>query len=80
MTKHRYLDPVVVAAIDRAGGVAAVAREFGIEYQSVREWYIGMRRVPGPRCHRLAQIAGDVTAEQLRPDLAEYWATIRAAA
>ena len=80
MKPRDHYSQAVVGAIDRAGGVSAVARALGIEYQSVREWYIGQRRVPPRRCPQLAALAGDVRVEDLRPDLAEMWQSIRAAA
>ncbi len=79
MANHRFHNPAVTAAIDAAGGVAEVARRFGVTYQSVREWHLGMRRLPGPRCHALAAMAG-VKAETLRPDLIGYWQQVREAA
>ena len=76
MAQHKFYFKAVADAIDAAGGVAAVAAAFGFSYQTVREWHIGLRRLPGSRCHALAKLAG-VPPETLRPDLVEYWRVVR---
>jgi DNA-binding transcriptional regulator YdaS (Cro superfamily) len=80
MTSRIHFSQAVADAIDRAGGVSAVAKAIGIEYQSVREWYIGDRRVPMRRCPALAHLAGGVSVEELRPDLKDAWKLLREAA
>ena len=79
MDKHKWFRQEVAEAIEKAGGVAAVSKAFGVTHQSVRAWHVGERRIPGARAVQLAKLAG-VSAETLRPDLAAYWQAIREAA
>jgi DNA-binding transcriptional regulator YdaS (Cro superfamily) len=79
MARHRFFSEAVAGAIAQAGGVTAVSRALGVGYQSVYEWSVGLRRIPGARAIQLARLIG-VQPETLRPDLADYWQSIREAA
>ena len=58
-------EPVLTKAIEKAGGVNALARGLGISSASVAAW----RRVPVTRVRDVADITG-IPAAELRPDLA----------
>jgi len=58
---------IVRIAIDKAGGFAGVAREFGISYAAVRKW-ADQKRVPSERIIRVCQLGRNaVTPHQLNP-------------
>jgi DNA-binding transcriptional regulator YdaS (Cro superfamily) len=52
------------AAIDKAGGLRALARALGISQTSLAEW----RRVPADRLVQVEAVTG-IPRETLRPDL-----------
>lgn len=58
----------VSTAIDRAGGVSALARTLGISPPTVSQWRAGARPVPPDRCPDIEHATG-VPCEELRPDL-----------
>lgn len=64
-------------AINLLGGVVACAAAVGVgNYQTVQQW--GRNRVPAKYCPILEKATnGQVTCEELRPDLAEQWAYLR---
>jgi DNA-binding transcriptional regulator YdaS (Cro superfamily) len=51
-------------ACDKAGGMRALARELGINYQAIQTW----KRIPAERVLAVETITG-IPREQLRPDL-----------
>lgn len=56
-----------LAAINCAGGIAAVAREFKISYAAVRKW-TEQNRIPPERILRVCQMGSNaVTPHQLNP-------------
>jgi DNA-binding transcriptional regulator YdaS (Cro superfamily) len=57
-------DPGLVAAIEAAGGLRALARALGMAYQPIQEW----RRVPAHRIIKIEAVTG-IPREKLRPDL-----------
>ena len=60
-TKERQ---VIAAACERAGGMRALARAIGINYQNIQAW----RRIPAERMIAIETATG-IPREQLRPDL-----------
>lgn len=66
-------------AIDLLGTQASIAELCGLSPQAVSQWVAGVRPIP-PRHARTIEKAtgGVVTARQLRPDLAEFFAASRA--
>lgn len=57
-------DKALLEAIDRAGGVRALARELGIAHQAILQW----SRVPVLRVLEVERITG-VSRYRLRPDI-----------
>jgi DNA-binding transcriptional regulator YdaS (Cro superfamily) len=55
---------IIEMACDKAGGMRALARELGINYQAIQTW----KRIPAERVLAVETITG-ITREQLRPDL-----------
>ena len=62
-------------AIDLAGSQVALARKIGCSQQVVNNW-LRRKRVPPFGCISIERATG-VTCEELRPDLADYWAYLR---
>lgn len=60
-------DAGLALAIERAGGVCALARKVGVSHQRLSK----LRRVPRARVFEVARAAG-VEPEAVRPDLAEW--------
>ena len=66
----------LIAACEKVGGQAALARILGVKPPSVNQWVNGDRPVPAERCPDIeAATAGAVTCEELRPDI--NWAVLR---
>jgi DNA-binding transcriptional regulator YdaS (Cro superfamily) len=57
-------EPGVIAAIEAAGGINALARALGIDAAAVSRW----RQIPSKRVIQIEHILG-VRREVLRPDL-----------
>lgn len=51
-------------AVAKAGGMRALARALGINYQAIQSW----KRIPAERVVAIERITG-IPREQLRPDL-----------
>jgi DNA-binding transcriptional regulator YdaS (Cro superfamily) len=64
-------------AVQILGGVVATAKTLNLKsYQVVQQWLV--TQVPTERCPDIEQATnGQVTCEELRPDLAEQWAYLR---
>ena len=80
--KHRYIvgmssTPTPVAtACELAGGQAKLATLLGVTPSAVHQWVKGVREVPAERCPEIeAATGGQVTCEQLRPDV--RWSVLR---
>ena len=58
------MDKGVELAIAKAGGMRALARALGINYQSIQAW----KKIPAERLIDIEEATG-VPREQLRPDL-----------
>jgi len=57
----------IQAAVEKAGGVNALASAVGVSYQAVQQW-VKARRVPAERVLDIERATG-VTRHSLRPDL-----------
>jgi DNA-binding transcriptional regulator YdaS (Cro superfamily) len=69
------MNPALSSAIAVLGSGAELARRAGVKPQVVSEWIGGGRRIPPGRCPAIeAATDGQVTCEQLRPDL--EWAVL----
>jgi DNA-binding transcriptional regulator YdaS (Cro superfamily) len=55
---------IIEMACDKVGGMRALARELGINYQAIQTW----KRIPAERVLAVETITG-IPREQLRPDL-----------
>lgn len=55
-------------AIERAGGLRALARRLGISASAVQQWRAGKRRVPFKRAWEIEVLFG-VPKEDLHPDI-----------
>ncbi len=55
---------IVELAISRAGGMRALGRALGINYQSIQSW----KKIPAERVVALEEVTG-IPREQLRPDI-----------
>lgn len=55
----------IETAIEKAGGMRALARAIGINYQSIQSW---KTRIPAERVLDVERATG-ISREQLRPDL-----------
>jgi len=69
-------------AIEKAGSVlgsqAMLAEILKVTPATVSQWRCGIRKVPMERCSEIeCATKGQVTCEELRPDLAEHWAYLR---
>ncbi len=65
-------------ACDVVGGQSQLAACLSVTPAFVHQWVRGIRRVPVGRCPAIEQATeGAVTCEQLRPDMADYWAFLR---
>jgi DNA-binding transcriptional regulator YdaS (Cro superfamily) len=60
-TKERA---IIAQACERAGGLRALARAIGINYQNIQVW----KRIPAERMIDIETVTG-IPREQLRPDL-----------
>jgi DNA-binding transcriptional regulator YdaS (Cro superfamily) len=60
-TKERQ---IIAVACERAGGLRALARAIGINYQNIQIW----KRIPAERMIAIETVTG-IPREQLRPDL-----------
>lgn len=60
-TKERQ---IIATACERAGGMRALARGLGINYQNIQSW----KRIPAERMIAIETVTG-IPREQLRPDL-----------
>jgi DNA-binding transcriptional regulator YdaS (Cro superfamily) len=59
-------DPILLRAIEIAGGPAALGAFLGISHAAVAQW----KRCPAERAIQLEQATGgQVTRQELRPDL-----------
>lgn len=54
-------------AIDKAGGIKALARQLGVRYQAIQQWN-KRQRPPAERCLAIEQATG-VSRYDLRPDI-----------
>jgi len=67
----------VIAACEKVGGQAALARILGVKPPSVNQWVKADRPVPAERCPAIEKATGGaVRCEDLRPDV--DWAYLRA--
>jgi DNA-binding transcriptional regulator YdaS (Cro superfamily) len=57
-------DEILTIAIEKAGGMRALARELGMSVQSFAKW----RRVPSHRILQFEAVTG-IKREKIRPDL-----------
>lgn len=55
---------IIALAVAKAGGMRALARELGINYQAIQSW----KRIPAERVIAIERITG-IPRDQLRPDL-----------
>jgi DNA-binding transcriptional regulator YdaS (Cro superfamily) len=60
------MDKGIKLAIDKAGGMRALARAIGISYQSIQSW----KKIPADRIIDIEDATG-VSRHLLRPDLFE---------
>ena len=62
-------------AIEILGGVVSAARAIGLKnYQTIQQW----KECPAEHCPAIERATfGQVTCEELRPDLAEQWSYLR---
>ena len=60
-TKERQ---IIIMACKQAGGMRALARAIGINYQNIQGW----RRIPAERMIDIETVTG-IPRERLRPDL-----------
>lgn len=66
----------IAAACELAGGQAKLANVLGVTPSAVHQWVKGVREVPAERCPEIeAATGGQVTCEQLRPDV--RWSVLR---
>jgi DNA-binding transcriptional regulator YdaS (Cro superfamily) len=57
---------------------SSLASRIGVAPALISQWKHGVRQVPAERCPDIERAtAGQVTCEELRPDLAEQWAYLR---
>ena len=54
-------------AIDKAGGMHALARALGIKYQAIQSWQKN-QKIPAERVIEVERVTG-ISREKLRPDL-----------
>lgn len=60
------------------GRASALALLLKISATTVSEWAGGKKRIPAERCPDIERATdGQVTCEELRPDLADRWAYLR---
>lgn len=77
-TAHTAQQLAIKRACSAVGGQAALARLLGVSTPTVNQWVSGKRRVPAERCPAIEKsTSGEVTCEQLRPDV--DWAYLRGA-
>lgn len=57
---------IVEKAVNKAGGISEVARQFKTSRQAVQQWI--KKRIPSERVLKLEQLSG-ITRYQLRPDI-----------
>jgi len=70
MQLRQYIDA-------QRGRAAELARALRITPALIAQW-ASTRRVPAERCSAIERATGgQVTCEELRPDLAEHWAYLR---
>ena len=55
---------IIQTAIEKAGGIAALARELGIKHTAIYSW----SRVPAGRVLEVERITG-ISRHELRPDI-----------
>jgi DNA-binding transcriptional regulator YdaS (Cro superfamily) len=55
---------IIAMAVEAAGGMRALARKLGINYQAIQSW----KRIPAERVLAIETIT-NIPREQLRPDL-----------
>lgn len=72
----------VMNAIERAckciGGQAELSRRLGVTSAAISQWKNGDRPIPAERCPDIERATdGQVTCEELRPDLSEQWSFLR---
>jgi DNA-binding transcriptional regulator YdaS (Cro superfamily) len=71
MKLETYLDP--------RGMVNALAEKLAVPPALLSQWKVGARPVPAERCMAIERATGGaVRCEDLRPDLADDWAYLRA--
>lgn len=69
---------VIEKAIRIVGGQTPMARLTGRSQGAVSKWVRGASVVPSDVCLKIEQAtSGQVTVEELRPDLKEQWAYLR---
>lgn len=75
-TARMNTESPIARAARLLGGQSALAQKLGVTPPTVNQWINGSRQVPAERCP-LIEVAtdGDVTCEQLRPDVA--WSVLR---
>jgi DNA-binding transcriptional regulator YdaS (Cro superfamily) len=60
------------------GRASALSRLLRVSATTVSEWATEKKQVPAERCPEIERSTfGQVTCEELRPDLAEQWAYLR---
>ena len=60
------------------GGQVALAKKIGVVTVCVHHWAHGLRPIPAERCIDIERATnGQVTCEELRPDLTERWSYLR---
>lgn len=66
----------ICRVIQITGGQTALAKKLGVTPPTVHQWVSGARQVPAERCPDIeALVDGQVTCEQLRPDV--NWSVLR---
>lgn len=69
MTEEFTQSPIE-RAVAIAGTQAALAIALGLSAPTVNEWVTGKRPIPAVQCRPIERVTkGQVTAEQLRPDI-----------
>jgi DNA-binding transcriptional regulator YdaS (Cro superfamily) len=64
--------------LEKRGQASQMSRLLGFSPTTISEWANGRKQVPAERCPDIERATnGQVTCEELRPDLAEQWAYLR---
>lgn len=59
----------IQVAIEKCGGISALAKKLNVAPPTVMQWKKGIRKVPIKRCVEIEKLTnGEVTRKDLRPD------------